>query len=195
MKNKISELHLRVLALFTNGFDREYFIREMQRSLKVSSKTASVLLSDLESKGILEGKTKGKIKTYGLKNHARVNDYILMAETYKKIVFLENNNVIDEVITKVYPEIEGIGIIFGSYAKGTQKKDSDLDVFVVGEYNSKEIDRISRLYGIQISVKNYPSNVFKNNLRKDVLIREVLSNHIIFKGFEHFIEIVRGHGD
>ena len=190
---KLSELYLRVLSLFTNGFDREYYIREVQRLLNVSSKTAFTLLSDLEKQGILEATTKGKIKVYRLREHKLVNDYLIMAELYKKILFLEKNNIVKEILEKISPYINGIGIIFGSYAKGTQKKDSDLDTFIVGKYKRKEIEQISEAYGIKISIKNYPFSLFKKSLRDkdDVLIKEILNNHIIFKKIEEFIEIVR----
>ncbi len=190
-KLKISELHLKTLALFTNGFDKDYYIREVQRLLKVSSKTAFILLSELELQGILEAKTRGKIKQYKLREHAFVNDYLIMVEAYKKIAFLDKHDIIKEIVEKIMPYIDGIGIIFGSYVKGTQKKDSDLDVFIAGKYNRKEIDKISDLYNINVSVKNYPLNIFEKHLREDILIREILDNHVTFKGIEQFIEIVR----
>ena len=61
-KINITENHLQVLLLFTDGFDREYYIREVERLLKISPRTAQLILEDLEAKGILEPKTRGKIK-------------------------------------------------------------------------------------------------------------------------------------
>ena len=68
--------------------------------------------------------------------------YLNLTEQHKEISFLEKNPIIKEIISKITPLINGIGIIFGSYAKGTQKKDSDLDVFVIGEYKRDKIKQI-----------------------------------------------------
>ena len=52
-KVNITENHFRILSLFSNGFDREYYIREVQRLLKISPRTSQLILADLEKKAIL----------------------------------------------------------------------------------------------------------------------------------------------
>ena len=95
-----------------------------------------------------------------------------------------------EVIEKISPFINGIGIIFGSYAKGISNKESDLDIFVVGDYEKEETKKVSRNLGIEISIKCYPLKTFEKNVNQDILIKEVLKNHIIFKNTELFIQKV-----
>ena len=63
-KINITENGLQIISLFTNGFDREYYIREVEKLLKISPRTAQLILEDLENKGIIESKVKGKIKLY-----------------------------------------------------------------------------------------------------------------------------------
>jgi len=191
MKINLSEMHLKVLSLFTEGFDNEYYIREVQRILKISSKTAFNILSALEKQGILEAKTKGKIKIYKLQSHLQVKDYLVMVETYKKIIFCDKNPVINEILEKISPVTEGIGAVFGSYAKGLQKKGSDLDVFIAGKYNPNEINKLSKTYNIHISVQNYPLNIFEKEIKENVLLKEIIHNHIIFKGAEKFLRVIK----
>ncbi len=186
----IPESYLRALAFFTKGFNNEYYVRELQRLLKTSPKTAHLLLNELEKKGILESMQRGKIKIYKLRKNEIVKDYIILAEYFKKIVFLESNNLVNEIISKIKPHVKGIGIIFGSYAKDLQTKESDLDIFVIGSYNEKEIRKVSEAYGLHLSVKNYTQPIFEKDYKKDLLIKEVLDNHIIFKGSEEFIEFI-----
>lgn len=189
-KINITENHLQILSLFTNGFENEYYIREIERLLKISPRTSQLILEDLEKKTILESKLRGKIKSYKLKKNQMAKEYIIFAEEYKRICFLQKNDLIKEIITKIIPYIKGIGLIFGSYAKGIEKKESDLDIFIIGDYNQKEIKNISKNYGIDISIKNYSIKVFDNNIHKDILIKEVINDHIIFKNSEEFIEKV-----
>ncbi len=193
-KIKITENTLQILSLFTNDFGREYYIREVKRLLKISPRTAQLILEDLENRGIVESKTKGKIKIYKIKLSGFTKKYFVFAEQYKVIAFLEKKLIIKEAIDKLTPYIDGIGIIFGSYAKGLEKEDSDLDIFVAGNYNKDEIKKVSRNLGIEISIKCYPIKTFRKNLHNDALLKEILKNHIVFINAEQFIEEVFKNG-
>ena len=189
-KLAITENTLQILSLFTNDFTSDYYIREVQKLSGVSPRTAQLILEDLEKKGILESKTKGKIKTYKLIPSEHTKKYLTFVEQYKAISFFEKNLVVKEIIEKVTPSVNGIGVIFGSYAKGTEKKGSDLDIFVAGEYDKSVIAKVSENYGIEISVKCYPIKTFEKNINKDILLKEIIKNHIVFLNAEQFIQKV-----
>ena len=193
-KINITENGLQIISLFTNGFDREYYIREVEKLLKISPRTAQLILEDLENKGIVESKVKGKIKSYKLKINELSNRYLTFVELYKSIAFMEKNLLVKEVIEKIGHFIDGIGVIFGSYAKGTSNKESDLDIFIAGDYEKEEIKKVSRNLGIEISIKCYPLKTFEKNVNQDILIKEVLKNHIVFKNTELFIQKVLKNG-
>ena len=189
-KIRITENSLQVLSLFTNDFSREYYIREVERLLKISPRTAQLILEDLEDKGIIESKTKGKIKTYKINPGEFTKRYLIFVEQYKTIAFLEKRLLIKEIIEKITPHIKGVAIIFGSYVKGSEKEGSDLDIFVAGNYNPEEVQKVSKNLGLEISVKCYPLNTFEKNLTKDILLKEVLKDHIVFVNVEQFIKVV-----
>lgn len=196
MYNKldITENHLQALSLFTNGFDNEFYIREAQRALNISPRTSQTVLADLERRGIIESKKRGKIISYHLKKNGISRRYMTFCEEYKGISFLSGNALISEITEKIEGCIDGIGVIFGSYAKGLARKDSDLDVFVIGTYDRKRIDAASQTYGIDISVKCYPLENFRKALRGDILVKEVLKSHVAFLNAEQFIKEVFEHG-
>ncbi len=187
-KINITENGLQIISLFTNGFDREYYIREVEKLLKISPRTAQLILEDLENKGIIESKVKGKIKSYKLKINELSKRYLTFVEQYKSIAFMEKDLLVKEVMEKISPFINGVGVIFGSYAKGTSSKESDLDIFVAGHYEKEEIKKVSRNLGIEISIKCYPLKTFEKNVNQDILLKEVLKNHIVFKNTELFIQ-------
>lgn len=193
-KLNITENYLRILSLFTKGFNREYYIREVQKSLKISPRTAQIILDDLEKKAVLESSKKGKIKTYKIKNSFIAKEYLIFVEQYKKIAFLKSRPMIKEIISKITSHISGIGIVFGSYAKGTEKKGSDLDIFIAGKYDEKEIMQVSELYGIEISVKSYPIKTFERNIKTDTLIKEVLGSHVMISGSESLVRMALKNG-
>lgn len=189
-----TENTLQVLSLFTNDFNRDYYIREVEKLLKISPRTAQLILEDLENKGVIESKTKGKIKIFKLNPSEFTKRYLVFAEQYKAIAFLEKKLLIKEIIEKITLHIKGIGIIFGSYVKELQKEGSDLDIFIVGSYNDEEIKKVSRTFGIDISIKCYPIKTFEKNLSKDILLKEVLKNHVVFLNAEQFIQSVFQNG-
>lgn len=189
-KLNITETHLNVLELFTQGFDKEYYIREVQRLLKISPRTAQLILEDLEKKAVLESTTKGKIKLYKLKQTMESRDYIIFTEVYKRIKFAEKSLKIKELIDKLAPKIDGIGFIFGSYVKGMEKKDSDIDIFIAGTYDKEAFEGLSSLYNLEIDIKNYPLDLFKRKINEDILIREVLDNHVVLFGSECLINMI-----
>jgi len=189
-KINITENHLRILSLFSSRYNESYYIREIQRILNVSPRTSQLILDDLEKKGVLESRIEGKIRKYKLRNNQIAIDYMIFAEQYKKICFLKDKDFIEEIIAKIIPFIDGIGLIFGSYASGEEREDSDLDIFVAGEYNDKKIREISKLYDIEISIKKYPIKIFENEINKDHLLKEILSNHVIFLNAFKFVRTV-----
>ena len=193
-KINITENGLQIISLFTNGFDREYYIREVEKLLKISPRTAQLILEDLENKGIIESKIKGKIKSYKLKINELSKRYLIFIEQYKSITFMEKKLIVKEVIEKISPFINGIGIIFGSYAKEISHKESDLDIFVAGEYKKEEIKKVSRNFGIEINIKCYPLKIFEKNINQDILLKEILKNHIVFLNAEQFIQKVLKNG-
>lgn len=193
-KINITENHLHVLALFTKGYNREHYVREVGRLLGISPRTAQLILEDLEKKTVLESKIWGKIKTYKIKKGGAASDYFVLAEQYKKLSFLKSNPIAGEIINKITPYLKGMALVFGSYAKGIQKKGSDLDIFVAGTCDKAEVKRISETYGIDVSVKCYPKNIFAKSLREDILIREVLDSHIVFLNAEEFVRLVLKNG-
>jgi uncharacterized protein len=184
---KVNDIDLRVLGLFTKGYNREHYIREVEKLLKISSRTALLTLDKLERCGILQSIIKGKIKTYHIKNSRMSMEYFLMAEQYKRIRFLNENPLIGEILMRL--DIDGIVLVFGSYAKGLQKEGSDLDIFIVGKHDRDLIREIGLRYGVDVSVKSYPQTVFRKG--DDTLLREIAENHIIVQGAEEYVRRVR----
>jgi len=190
MITKVNDMDLKILSLFTKGYDCEYYIREVEKLLKVSSRTALVTLAKLEKKGILESKKRGKIKVYAIRKSTLSREFFLLAEQYKRIRFLEKNHVVKEILEKADAFLGGMVMVFGSYAKGMQKEDSDLDLFVVGKYDEKKIKEVGKKYGKAINIKSYPMSIFEKEICEDILLKEISGNHVLIKDAEGFVRRV-----
>lgn len=189
---RITENHLKVISLFTSGYNKNLYIREVNRLLNISPRTAQLILNSLESKGVLESIFRGKIKSYFLRKNSTSKNYLILAESYKTTLFMDKNPLVGEIIEKILPLISGIGLIFGSYAKGTQNKESDLDIFVIGYIENNKIREISKTYQIEINLVVYPLEKYKSVINKDILVKEVLENHIAIKNIDGFVLTVMG---
>ena len=109
----------------------------------------------------------------------------MQIELHKSSEFLNKNFKIKEIINKL--NITHPTLIFGSYAKETQKKDSDLDMLIVGEYNKNIVKKTSKFFDLEINVKSITSeDLIKAIKNKEILINEIIKDHIIINGFEFF---------
>lgn len=189
----LNELALSVLKEFMGDYTGSFTGSYIAKKMSLNQKSVANILNKLEDDGLVKSKTVGKNKEFSLNldDAEAVKNFIVAAEHLHTTEFLKKNSIIKEVLAKAVDAFDGIVIVFGSYVKGTQKKDSDLDVFVAGEYDRNKISKISELYNLQVSVKNYPANAFSMALRKkDVLLSEVIKNHVIIAGAEEFVNAV-----
>jgi len=175
---------IKIFEEFLKDFNIKITGSFIAKEKKLNQKTVSNYLNKLEKEHILKSKTQGKNKLYflNLDNKEIVKNFIISVEHLRTINFYKKNILIKEIVGKIKYHIKGIAVIFGSYTKNTQKKDSDLDVLVIGKCNEKEINNISKTYKIEINLKIYPK------LEQDILTKEVIKNHIIIKNTEQFIE-------
>jgi hypothetical protein len=68
-----------------------------------------------------------------------------------------------------------------------QKDDSDLDLFIVGEHDPKAIRAVGERYGVDISIKTCSLEIFEKEINADILLKEIVMNHVIVKGGEEFL--------
>lgn len=183
-KLNITENHLRILALFTNGYPQLH-IRDIARQLDLAPRTAQLILDNLSKRGILTYEIKGKTMIYQVQINEISEYYLCLAESYKKTAFLNKHFNLTPLAQKL--QVQGIAIIFGSYAKNLQKKHSDIDLFITGTYNKEVIKEFEKINQIEIDVKNYPLDAFNTT---DVLLKEIIQNHIILSGQESFVKSI-----
>jgi len=175
-----------ILEEFCLDYSKEIYGRQIATKLKMNQKTVANILNRLEKEGILKYSSEGKNKYYSLnKLNPKTKEIIKILEIARKNIFIEKNNRIKEIFYSLEKRTLGVLIIFGSYANGTNTKDSDLDVFVVGNMEDKE--DLEEMHRIRINVIKSSREKFN---KEDVFIKEVIKNHIILKGVEEFIELI-----
>lgn len=176
-----------MLSVFSNGYNTEYYIREMGRHLPFSHGTVQTILVRLEEKRVLSSIERGKIRLFRIKPGEISVQYFTMAEIYKMILFLEKEPYISEIMDKITAFSEGIAILFGSYATGTATEDSDIDIFIAGTTDEEAVKKLETRYQIEINTIVYPETAFIAQKKFEPLIDEVKKIHIIWMNAESFV--------
>ncbi len=167
-----------ILALLK---EKQLHLRAISKFINCPHSTVQREIINLKNRVILNYNSVGKNKIISIKKGAESLYIIYQAEYYKTSKFLESHPEFSVLIEKLF-KIKNIDIIilFGSYTKGLEKKDSDIDLFV--ETNSRiireEIKNINSRLNIKIGKFD----------KETPLGREIIKNHIIMKGVELFYE-------
>jgi len=189
----IHNKYFEIMKHFLRGYNKEIYGRELTGKVNISQKNIALTMEEMESEGILISKTKGTLRHYSLnKSNSLINKYLLLAEVQEAVEFLKKNPKINQFTEKLDKENKII-CIFGSYTKGLQKKNSDLDLFIIGNFNEKKIEEIGEIYGIRASIKGGSMKNFVDSLKnKNPLMNEILESHILISGYEEFIcEVIK----
>ena len=166
-----------ILVLLKN----KVHLREIARTLNESHSTILRKINRLVKENILDYKKEGKNKIFFIKNNLRAKNYIYSAEIYKLNKLLNKHPELAIIFDDIKKNFQkGIIILFGSYAKGNPKHDSDIDIYL--ETNDNKINNKVKEINSKLSIK---IGKFDTN---SLLIKEIIKNHIIIKGLEEFYE-------
>ena len=158
-------------------------LREIARTIHESHSTILRKINALVKDNILDYKREGKNKVFFIKNNLKAKNYVYFAEIHKLNMLLRKHpelSIIFEDIKKNFAK--GMVILFGSYAKGIPKKDSDIDIYL--ETNDNNIKTRVKETNSKLSIKIGKFDT------KSLLIKEIIKNHIIIRGLEDFYERV-----
>ena len=159
----------------------ENHVRGIAKMLNINHMTISRMLKRLMVQNVVDYKVVGKNKVYSLKDVVEGHVTINKAEQHKLRSTLQRYPQLRLIIEEIrkLSEIK-LAILFGSYAKGTAKEDSDIDIYIESE-NLKLKKKIEEI-DTRVSVKL--GKYDKENL----LIKEIQKNHVIIKGVDEYYE-------
>ncbi len=156
-------------------------LREIGRILGESHSTILRKVNELIDKNIIGAEQQGKNKVYSLKNNLIAKSMIYMAEKYKLLKLLKEYPMLSIILEEVVKKTnEKLIVVFGSYAKFSAGKDSDIDIYI--ETKNRRIKNIVKEIDRRLSVK---IGFFDKD---SLLIKEIIKNHVIVKGVEEFYE-------
>lgn len=122
-----SKLKSKILSYFFTNPNTSCYVRELAAIVDEDAGNLSRELRNLEEEGIFISSIKGRSKFYSLNKR-----YPLFNEIKKIIFKTEGIEGSLKRLVSLYKGIE-LAFIYGSYAKGIEKKASDIDIVVVGD--------------------------------------------------------------
>ncbi|OGS26508.1 MAG: hypothetical protein A2297_01995 [Elusimicrobia bacterium RIFOXYB2_FULL_48_7] len=177
-----TNLRKRLLTYSFTHPDETYYLRELALFIKEDPGNLSRELKRLEEEGLYTSTTRGKLKFYSL------NKKYPLYDEYKKIIFKTEG--VEGSLKKLVSLYNGIifACIYGSYAKNKEKKTSDIDLILVGEFSvndftDKTRDLESKL-NREINFAYYSKSDFEKERAKDgsFLNLTLKGQKIIIKG-------------
>jgi len=155
--------------------------RAIAEKLAANHVTVLRKLRDLEQENIVDFRVEGKNKTFTIKRSIEGRNAAMIAELYRQSLVVSRYPVLRGIFHAVHemPDVP-LALLFGSYAKGLATKESDIDMFLetMDPGRKKQLEqKHSRL-----SVK---TGRFDTD---DLLVREIMKDHVIIRGVELYFE-------
>jgi predicted nucleotidyltransferase len=177
----------RIIEAFLKNIGKQLYMREIARISELDIKIVSRELKTLLDNNVMDYETRGKIKLYHWKDTFETEALIIATEAYITNKFLEKH---DELYVPIR-ELNKITdfAIFGSYAKGEETKNSDIDIVIFSKRNTKIEQILSRIpkdiHKQYATFKEFSVLYEKNS----VLTREILRNHVLFGKHKEIAQI------
>ncbi len=186
-----------IIKFLIESKNEELNIRSISKSLKMDYKNIYSIIKRLEKASLV------KIETFGqssrVKLSAIVHPLVFEAEFERRKDILRDKNLAvmlssfkRAIKSKLY-----VLLLFGSYAKRTQTKSSDIDLMVIcpdglEEAFEKDVNRVARSMPLHLHPMVFSESQFIEmaNAKEPNVGKEALKNNVILYGIEQYYGII-----
>jgi predicted nucleotidyltransferase len=155
--------------------------RAIAQGLGTNHMTVTRKLRELAEENCVDRRTEGKNTVYFLKKSIEAKNAVMTAEIYKQSRVLAQYPVLRGIFSTIQAREDiPLALLFGSYAKGTATKESDIDIYIetLNPNNKKDLEQ--RNSSISIKIGEFDIH--------DLLVREILKDHVIIRGVERYYD-------
>lgn len=126
-----SRTRVKLLTLFLVNPEKEYYVREIARLTQENYNAVRRELKNLSNFGLITGQDRGNQQYY------TVNRSFFLFDELQKIILKTEGAA--AVIGDALAQLSGITcmFIYGSFARGTAGKESDVDLFIIGDIDER----------------------------------------------------------
>lgn len=177
-------------------------IKQVSKEIGLSYQPIYTYLNQLAEMEFLKHKREGNVHLYtlNLKNKFVIKE-LENIEFEKFQNFMDFNKKFNLALTEFIEKIQKFSLwtvlLFGSTARESRTKKSDIDIFIVNGESEEEIKRIANTinmkYNINLSLIIVSLNEFRNMLvERNKFVQNLLDEKIVLYGFEfYFNELIK----
>ena len=180
---------LKIINYLGKHKEQSFTMLELSKAIKIPYATFYRTIQEMEDILILQ--TVGKAKTVTLNiNNAVLKSYLVISSEEEKKEFLEKHPILKKIVAEL--DTADIVILFGSYANGTERITSDIDLLIINKKGEKSISfsKYEFLFKKKINPIFVTKKEFVQMLREkeENVGKQAVENHIILNDAEHFWE-------
>ena len=184
---------IKILKFLLGRKGDKFTIKNISESLKINYRIAYEQVMKLEKEGLLGITKAGNSKMCELAS--KFDHKVFEAEYLRKKELFRNKDFL--VIHNRLAELKFpfIALLFGSHAKGTANKHSDIDILAVGG-DEKEIQAAISLLPdkIHLTSVSYENFIRMAKSREFTVVSEAIKNNIILIGIEEYYRLLSNAG-
>ena len=180
---------IKIMKLLLGRKEEKFTIKKIAETLKINYRIAYEQAMKLEKDGLLKITKTGNsnVCEFALKFDSRVfeAEYTRRKELFRNRDFLVIHNRLSDL------RFPFIALLFGSHAKGTANRHSDIDILTIGG-NEKEIQATISLLPdkIHLTSVNYENFIHMAKSREFTVVSEALKNSIVLIGIEEYYRLL-----
>jgi len=188
--SNITQKWVDILLPFSDDYSLRISASDLAKKTKIPQQTASRYLNKLVELNLINYIKEGKNKLFYFDLERQTTKTMLnLIENKKSLQFQSKEKEIAVIIEELLKNCESL-IVFGSYASGNSKKESDLDIVIVGKNKRVEVEKIKQNQVIKINEHYVSYNEFNKILQsRNPLALEIMKNHILFGDVSKLVDI------
>ena len=183
----------KILRFLMDNRQEAFSINSISKSLKINYRIAFEDTKKLEADSLVFIKKVGSSNQCRFSNH--FNEKTLKIEDEKRAELLKDKNL--KVLHKMISEIKNpffVCLIFGSYARGEQTKQSDVDLCIITDNQEvkERVGKTLRILPLETHLLGFTTDEFMSMLKttEQNVGKEIINSYIILKGTESFYELI-----
>lgn len=184
--------YINILRLLIENKKEKFSINKISKIRKINYKSAHTNIMKLIKNNLVNIEDYGNIKNCFFSR--KFSPDVFRAEDLRRKNILKNKNL--RVIYERINKIPGFFmlLLFGSYAKGKNKKGSDIDMALVcnNKKTSEKIENEISLIPLKIHFLNFTAGEFLSMLKSGEFNvgKEIAENNIILIGIEDYYRLI-----
>jgi predicted nucleotidyltransferase len=188
MANEIIE----ILKLLIEHKNEKFSIRKIALLRKINYKSAYIALNQLEKEGIVNLEKQGNNTSCSF--NGNFNNLVFKAEYERREKLFKNKDFLVTYNQLSELNFPFILLLFGSHAKGTATKSSDIDFLLISNDNEEKAikTKLDLLpYDIHVTHVNYDSLIRMAKSVEFNVVNEAIKKNIILVGIEDYYRLLK----